>query len=110
MKESIKSNSHSITISRVFYEPNITHKFGIDTIVTRKSKFYRFEEEVRLYISHSTNDNPQISVDLDLLIAEIYLSPFMKSNTKIAVKEWLSTKSESLAKKIKNSEIKLRNI
>jgi len=110
LKESIKSNSHSINISRVFYEPDFTNKFSIDTIVKRKSEFYRFEEEVRLYISQSDNDSLQISVDIELLITEIYFSPFMKSNTKIAVKEWLSTKSESLSKKVKNSEIELRNI
>ena len=86
-------------------------------IITTKNKFYEYEKELRLFIFHQHNENEnknipydisegrRLKIDLNELIDEIYLSPFVGKwfdTTLIAI---LNTVNPELSKKIKNSEI-----
>ena len=89
----------------------------MDNIITTKNKFYEYEKELRLFIFHQHNENEnknipydisegrRLKIDLNELIDEIYLSPFVGKwfdTTLIAI---LNTVNPELSKKIKNSEI-----
>jgi hypothetical protein len=107
-----------IYISKVkytdFIKDNPENRFNI---ITTKNKFYEYEKELRLFIFHnpSESDNNnlpydisegrRLKIDLNELIDEIYLSPFVGKwfdTTLIAI---LNTINPELSKKIKNSEI-----
>ena len=107
-----------IYISKVkytdFIKDNPENRFNI---ITTKNKFYEYEKELRLFIFHnpSESDNNnlpydisegrRLKIDLNELIDEIYLSPFVGKwfdTTLIAI---INTVNPELSKKIKNSEI-----
>lgn len=109
LKAAINKNSNVFNISKVYYGPH--RKPVLDSIVTRKEKFYTFEEEVRLYTLSET-ESLFVPIETNELITEIYLSPFMSSYSKDAVRKIikldLESESMSLFNKIKESSIKER--
>mgnify|MGYP001175590408 CR=1 FL=1 len=110
LKRAIEGKSHLIHITPVDYKSNEIKKFNLDTLVTWKTSFYKFEKEVRLYISHSDLDFILIPVNIEELISEIYLSPFMPTFAKDTVRKMikLDSKTTILPDRIKDSAIELR--
>ncbi|TYP99221.1 hypothetical protein C7447_102543 [Tenacibaculum adriaticum] len=86
-------------------------------VITTKNKFYDYEKELRLFIFHhplSEGGIPtpydisvgrRLKVDLNELIDEIYLSPFVGKWFDKSFIEILNKIHPSLSEKIKNSEI-----
>jgi len=90
LKESInaiKSNCSRediIYIDKVNYDSKST-EVNIHSIALKKEPFYTTEDELRIY-TESKNENIFIPVDLNLLIDEIVISPFISKYAKFNFK------------------------
>ena len=85
--------------------------------MTTKNQFYKFENELRLFIlnypksegGHDTPYNLEIgrkySVDINTLIDQIYLSPFAGNWFEDAFKKTIDKVSPNLANRIVLSEV-----
>ena len=74
-------NLSTIRIRRVNYSYKL-EKISIESIVCTKKPFYKYENELRLWIRAVYNedvgsDGIKIIMDIDRLIESIYISPFM---------------------------------
>lgn len=86
-------------------------------VITTKNKYYDFEKELRLFICHYPKseggiDTPydisvgrRLKVDLNELVDEIYLSPFVGKWFDKTLIEILNNVNTNFSKQIKNSEI-----
>jgi hypothetical protein len=108
LKSSILDDSLKIFISPIYYEKQQGAKFELNTLVTRKTKFYKFDEEVRLFITENDAVELKVKVDLEKLITKLYFSPFMSSEMKTIVVEWLKINFPSFSSKLLESKILIR--
>lgn len=86
-------------------------------VITTKNKFYDYEKELRLFIFHYPESDGgsyppynlsigrRLKVDLNELIDEIYLSPFVGKWFDKTFVDILNNVNPTLSQKIKNSEI-----
>ena len=86
-------------------------------VITTKNKFYDFEKELRLFIFHYPKSESgieppydisigrRLKVDLNELIDEIYLSPFVGKWFDKTIVDILNKVNPTLSQRIKNSEI-----
>lgn len=86
-------------------------------VITTKNRFYDYENELRLFIFHYPKSEGQIStpynistgrrmkIDINELIDEIYLSPFVGKWFDKTIIEILNKVNPTLNQKITNSEI-----
>tara|TARA_R110002033_G_C3818167_1_gene232828 strand:- start:94 stop:849 length:756 start_codon:yes stop_codon:yes gene_type:complete len=118
IKNGNDSFNEDIFLSRVKYTDFIKeepeNRFNV---ITTKNKFYDYEKELRLFIFHyplseggirppyNVSIGRRLKVDLNELIDEIYLSPFVGKWFDKTLIEILNKVNPSLIKKIKNSEI-----
>lgn len=106
LKKSIKSKD-DFFIGQVRYGESF---FNIDEpsdlqIICSKRKYYKYENELRLIVKDSNNPpepSLYLDVDLDILIDEIYLSPFIKEGFKAILESY----NPLISKKIRTSDIK----
>ncbi|MCP5198490.1 MAG: hypothetical protein H6977_00670 [Gammaproteobacteria bacterium] len=87
-------------------------------LVTTKREFYRYENELRLFILHNPNSNPgytppydvsqgrHVRTNVNLLIDEIYISPFAASWFIGALSETIKRLKPHLESKIRASQIR----
>ena len=84
INKSSESNDEEIYFSIVEYNDYIDDIESQFQWITRKSNFYKFEDEARLIIFHKERDQPKYNikggrrykVNIDRLIDRIYISPF----------------------------------
>lgn len=121
LKDSINNSSQDfdekIFISKVKYQQKLDDSFSrIDATITKK-QFYDFESELRMIIfnfpvseggynvPYDITSGRKINVNLDKLINEIYLSPFLRKTYHENIKLVISKFNSSLRNKIRESEI-----
>ena len=98
----------NIEIKPVEYKNFKNLKLNKEQVVTRKTTFYAFEKELRLF-SESQNKKVEIDVDNDVLIDKIYFSPFMASCDKYKIENTITEINNKLKDRFMHSEIKLNN-
>ena len=86
------------------------YKLNDDQLITTKYAGYEYEHEVRLFLrldnpSESSKKVVGIAVDLDTLIQEIYLSPWIASWFQDTFREIVENLEPSLSRKIVESRI-----
>ncbi len=123
LKKSISSESNiypeDIYAGVVQYRDFLSeHDLSRFKLVTTKREFYSYENEVRLFILHfpgpgDKNDPPydvsvgrHISINLDTLIDQIYLSPFLAKWSEDAIKKIIKKISPSLVHRLTSSSIR----
>jgi len=106
LKNSIKESTE-IKISKISYDKALKESDIPEHIVTRKKEFYRFENEIRLFLS-SEADRVYLTVDLDILINNIYFAPAMPEYLKDSIKILINMHNPNLISKIKDSVIKFK--
>jgi hypothetical protein len=111
LKKAIINNNYLINIKEVDYHSIENGKFDLHRLVSWKTKFYIFEKEVRLYITHSGVDSLNLPIDTEELISEIYLSPFMPPYFGDIFKKLIKSNpsTNQFYNKIKDSAIKSRS-
>lgn len=104
----------NIFISKVKYTDFIKEEpENIFNIITTKNKFYDYEKELRLFIFHkpktqgkiNISNGRRLKIDLNELIDEIYLSPFVGDWFDKSFGEILKQVNPLLSQKVKNSQI-----
>jgi len=122
LERAIKKGNNSfideIFISKVKYTNFIKNEpENRFNIITTKNKFYDYEKELRLFIFHYPHSEDgikppydisigrRLKVDLNELIDQIYLSPFVGKWFDNTLMEILTKVNPILSQKIKNSEI-----
>lgn len=112
------SYKEDIFISKVKYTDFIMEEAeNRFNVITTKNKFYDYEKELRLFILHNPTSvdseippynisvGRRLKVDLNELIDQIYLSPFVGRWFDQTLIEILNKINPGLTKRIKNSEI-----
>ena len=119
LKKALKSaeGNDEVYIGQVQYNNSIS-KIWVDrfTIFTNKLKYYAFEHELRLFMFYYPkeeggtglryNFGKGVPINLDILIDEIYISPFSPPWFQDVLKETISRINPSLSGKIQMSKIK----
>jgi hypothetical protein len=115
LENSIDAIDDEIYIGKVKYTDFLREK---DTsrvsLVTTKREFYEYEQELRLFILHPLKSEGgvtpphgrYVSVDVDLLIPKLYLSPFVGPWFRDSFKSVLEKVSPKLAERIVESSIR----
>lgn len=116
LTQSIKSDE-KIYMGEVKYTNFIKGEPHVTTVITRKSPFYKYEEELRLFIPNQIIFNEEnrvakhpngmkISVDTKELIDEIFISPFAGNWFETVLRKTLEELNPKLLDKIKRSAIR----
>ena len=107
-----------IFIGTVNYDNVIEGTINQDNVILRKSPFYKYEEEVRLYLKNQfiTNEDGKnvpkypsgnrIDVNLELLVNEIFISPFAPQWFKNVIENLLDGIKSDFKQRIKTSSIR----
>lgn len=118
LENALVNNNHDIYMGMVSYKDFITDEPNQFNVLTRKSPHYKYEEELRLFILNQFEFNEKekpvashpyglkVQVDLDELISEIYISPFVGDWFEKMLRESLEKVRPSLVGKIKRSVIR----
>lgn len=118
LQEAVSAQDIEIFVGKVSYKDSLPlSKMSKESIITTKRTFYEYENEVRLFIQNNpqlgNSDSSTVShvkyahvdVDLDLLIDEIYLSPFEAAWFPNILTEVLRALNPNLVSKIRRSSI-----
>lgn len=119
LKKSIINNNHNIAFEKVKYLDFINdYKFDRTQLFTTKRTYYAYERELRLLSLHyhlgQGKVEPNlinkygygIDVNLNELIQNIYVSPFVGSWFNDIVRKTIALKNPDLASKVVTSEIR----
>ncbi len=120
LRESLVGTDIDIEMGEVSYR-NYLENINKNYIMTRKSPFYKYEQELRLLIDQVkigkdekgekmivANKNPnglKVPIDVNELIQEIYISPFMGDWFEEMLRMTLVKINPALVDKIKRSDI-----
>ena len=120
LKKSLEKSEIEIQMGEVSYT-NYLENINKYYIMTRKSLFYRYEEELRLFVDQvdgfelrkigkrqTAAKNPnglKDPIDINELIQEIYISPFMGKWFEEMLRKTLQEINPALVDKIVRSEI-----
>ncbi|MFT6922140.1 MAG: hypothetical protein ACJA1C_001142 [Crocinitomicaceae bacterium] len=120
LKKSLKKSNVDIEMGEVSYR-NYLEDINKNYIITRKSPFYSYEQELRLFIDQTTKYDPnrkekkravpktpngmKVPIDINELIQEIYISPFMGDWFEEMLRKTLKEINPGLVDKIKRSGI-----
>ena len=120
--KSLGDSGVDIQMGEVSYKNYIKEQPDILNITTRKSPFYSYEEELRLFIINQFElikneeletemriakfpNGLKVPIDVNELIQEIYISPFMGDWFEEMLRKTLKEINPALVDKIKRSEI-----
>ncbi len=111
--KSSEPNSEDIYFSIIEYNDYIDDIESQVQWISRKSNFYKFENEARLIISHKKGFQPQYNilggrrykVDIDRLIDGIYISPFSPGWFRTSFNKTIEKIKPDFLSLIKHSEI-----
>lgn len=126
LTDSIKCQE-DLYLGEVQYNNYIKEEHNIYTVITRKTPYYKYEKELRLFIPRQLTPTGKkneitdreikiakhpygmrIPVNIDLLIHDIYISPFVGDWFESVLREVLKKVKPSLLPRIKRSLIQDR--
>ena len=119
LQEAVSAEDIEIFVGKVSYKDSLPlSRISNESIITTKRTYYEYENEVRLFIQnmplggnldfsdHSCPIYAHVSVDIDVLIDEIYLSPFEAVWFPDVLTGVLSALRPNLVSKIRGSRIR----
>ena len=113
INKSSEPNDEDIYFSKIEYNDYIDDIESQFQWITRKSNFYKFENEARLIIFHKESPQPQYNIrngrrykiNIDRLIDRIYISPFSPGWFRTSFNKTIEKIKPDFLSLIKHSEI-----